>query len=282
MQLSVRRKIGSGGNGGKGGDVILRVSPHHSDLIWFRGRKEFIAMEGERGGYNNCKGKDSPPFYVDVPRGTFVFDLEYNLIVDLVEKGQEFIICHGGKGGEGNFKKFYTLEPGPGEEKEVVLDYRIPARAAFLGFANSGKTLLFNKLTGKNFKVADYPFTTQSPVWADCEYEYKLFTLLDNPPLKAGHGASHAHNRFLRHLCRPPVLVFISDSVETCKDDFKRIEKEIVLADESLLEDKKIFYVLNKADTFKKFPRGKKIFCVSALTGAGVEELRAALYEASK
>jgi len=279
MMYSARRIIGGGGAGGNGGNVLLRVSPHHSDLVWFRGRKEFIAENGARGDYNNRKGRIAKDFYVDVPLGTIVLDLEQNPIVDLNQKNQEFVICKAGHGGEGNFKKFYSLEPGVGEEKEVILDFRIPVQAAFLGLANSGKTLIFNKLTGKNFKVADYPYTTQSPVWADAEFEYKLFSIMDTPPIKESHeGVSHEHNYFLRHLYRPRLLVFISSSEKNYKEEFQQIEDEINLADDTMLEGKKIVYVLNKIDTMKKVPKNKKLICISALKDTGIEDLRKTLF----
>jgi GTP-binding protein len=282
MMYSARRIIGGGGKGGNGGSVLLRVSPHHSDLVWFRGRKEFIAENGARGDYNNRKGKVAENFYVNVPLGTIVRDLEHNVIVDLNQKDQEYVICHGARGGEGNFKKFYSLPPAIGEEKEAILDYRIPVQAAFIGFANAGKTLIFNKLTGKNFKVADYPFTTQSQVWADVEFEYKLFSLMDTPPIKPSHDESHDHNYFLRHLYRPRVLIFVSGNADTYKQEFKQLKAEIELSDETLLEGKKIFYVLNKTDTMKKIPKDKKLICISALKGTGIEDLRETLFNATR
>ena len=278
LMLSSRRIIGGGGRGGKGGDVVLRVSPHHSDLVWFRGRKEFIAHAGARGEYNNRKGKEAENFYVNVPVGTIVRDLQENIIVDLNQKNQEFVICKGGHGGEGNYKKFYSLPPAPGEEKEAILDYRIPAQVVFLGLANGGKTSIFNKLTNKNAKVADYPFTTQSPLWADCEYRYRLFCVMDTPPIKESHEATHEHNRFLRHLYRPKILVFVSGNVDTYKTEFKKIKAEIALFDAALLEDKTCFYVLNKSDTFKKTPKDKKLILISCARGKGIETLREKLF----
>ncbi len=282
LMLSPRRLIGGGGKGGSGGNVIIRVSPHHSDLVWFRGRKEFIAADGERGAYNNRKGRTGTEFIVNVPRGTLVRDLEYNLITDLKNPNDELVICRGGHGGEGNFKKFYTLPPAPGEEKQAILDFRIPAQAAITGFANSGKTSIFNYLTGKNFKVAEYPFTTQSPVWADAEFNYRLFTLMDAQPIKHSQGESHDHNYFLRHLYRPKLLVLVSDNPKTFKAEFKALEGEIALRDKTLLEGKKILYVLNKCDQIKKLPKAKGFVCVSAKTGAGMEALRETIYTASK
>ena len=161
MSLSSRKVVGGGGDGGKGGDVILQINPHLYDLSKFKGNKKFIAKDGERGKEKNKKGKDAPALIVNVPCGTRVVEKD-QLIVDLINEGDEFLICHGGAGGKGNYKRDYNIPAQEGQAKEVVLDYRIPNDVAILGFPNSGKTSLFNILTGHNYKVAHYPFTTTS------------------------------------------------------------------------------------------------------------------------
>lgn len=281
MKLSSRRTIGGGGPGGKGGDVILAVSHHPSDLSRYHNYSKFVAQDGDRGEYNNCHGRAGKDLILDVPKGTIVADAQGEVLCDLSEDDQRFIICRGGKAGEGNFKKFYTLPAGEGEEKNVVLDYRIPNDAAILGFANNGKTLLFNKLTGKDFKVAPYPFTTRSCVWANCEYKYRMFMMMDTPPLKISkEGEPDDNNWFLKHIFRAKAYVLVSDNPQTYKEEFAAIKKEIMLYDEGLLEDKKIIPVLNKSDTFKKVPKLKNLLCVCALTGKGLEELKAQILKA--
>jgi len=264
MMLSPRRIIGGGGPGGKGGDVILKVSHHPSDLSRYHNTAKFVAEDGDRGDYNNRHGKCGKDIILEVPKGTIVAEENGEILCDLCEDEQQFTVCRGGKGGEGNFKKFYKLPPKEGEEKSIILDYRIPADVAMIGFANNGKTALFNKLTGKNYKVADYPFTTRSCVWAHCEHKYRLFMLMDNPSLKVSETKeSDENNWFLKHIFRAKVYLFVSDNPKTYKAEFAALKKEIELFDEGLLEDKKIVQVLTKADLQKKLPKAKNLFCVS-------------------
>ncbi|MDD4955776.1 MAG: 50S ribosome-binding GTPase [Candidatus Omnitrophica bacterium] len=294
MKYSARRVIGGGGDGGRGADVIIKVSPHLSDLIKFNERKRFIAQDGEKGKEYNKKGKHGEPLFVYVPRGTQVVDTEGNLIVDLNEDNQEYLICRGGAGGKGNFKKLYSLPASPGEEKEVILYYCIPNDVAIAGFANNGKTSLFNKLTGKNYAVADYPFTTKSCVWAPVEFdtfdkpsinperaqrvervEFRKFTIMDTPPVKKNIKNIYLENSFLKHLFRSKIILFVSDNPDTCKDEYAALKKEISSFDKRLICGKKIFHLLNKIDKIdKNIPDFKGILPVSAFTSAGIEELK--------
>jgi GTP-binding protein len=283
MMLSPRRIIGGGGPGGKGGDVILKVSHHPSDLSRYHNYTKFIADDGKRGDYNNrhgCSGKD---LILEVPKGTIVAEETGEVLCDLCEDDQQFTVVYGGKGGEGNFKKFYKLPPDDGVGKNIILDYRIPCDVAILGFPNNGKTALFNQLTGKNFKVADYPFTTRSCVWAHAEHNYHLFMMMDNPPLKASEGQeSDDNNWFIKHIMRAKVYLFVSDNPKTYKQEFAAIKSEIELFDEDLMEDKKIIQVLTKADTFKTLPKAKNLFCVSNTKNTGIKALKDALLAAVK
>ncbi|MEI8349102.1 MAG: GTPase [Candidatus Omnitrophota bacterium] len=252
MKLSARRVVGGGGDGGNGGDVIFRVSPHCSDLIKFNDHKRFIAPDGEHGKEYNKKGKFGENLIINVPAGTMILDLEGNLIVDLINDGQEYLACRGGEGGKGNYKKLYSLPAHPGEEKEVVLYYSIPNDVAIVGFPNSGKTALFNKLTGKSYKVAEYPFTTTSCVWAPVAIDYQRFTVLDTPPLRQHVSDIHTQGRFLRHLFRSKIILILSDSVSSYREEFAMLKKMLASFDERLLEDKKLFYLLTKIDTIDK------------------------------
>ena len=250
--LSSRKTMGNGGDGGKGGDVVLAVSPHLYDLNKFKGNKKFIASSGERGAGGNKKGKDAKSLSVNLPEGTRVFE-EEELLVDLAGQTNQFLVCKGGKGGKGSYKQDYTLPPEEGEEKYLTLDYRIPNDIAILGFANSGKTSLFNALTGQNSKVADYPFTTASCFWASGEHEFKLFKALDTPPLRKSKDLKNlAENSFLRHIFRSKILLLLSENVTSAAQDFKAMEREISLFDKLLLSNKKIFYLLSKVDTIDK------------------------------
>lgn len=250
-RLSSRKIIASGGDGGRGGNVILKVSPHLYDLSKFKGNKKFVAADGERGGAKNKKGRNASDLAVNLPSGTRVLEGE-RVIVDLVAGDEEFLICKGGRGGKGNYKRNYPLPAEGPEEKEVTLDYRIPNDVAVLGFANSGKTSLFNALTGQERKVAEYAFTTTSCFWANSEYEFRRFVVLDTPPFKKGKNSpDSAENRFLRHIFRSKILVLLSDKASP-GEDFKSLKKEISLFDPAWLETKKIFYLTAKVDTIDK------------------------------
>ena len=257
--VSSRKITGYGGDGGRGGDVLLKVNPSLYDLNKFKGNKKFIAANGEFGKGNNKKGKDAQDLFVSVPQGTRVLEGE-ELLVDLAYEECEFLVCRGGEGGKGNYKSNYPLPAKEGQERQVTLDYRIPNDVAILGFANSGKTSLFNALTGQNSKVAHYPFTTTSCFWANCEYEFKRFSILDTPPFKKSKDSSNlGQNYFLRHIFRSKILLLLSDKASGADEDFKDLKKEISLVQPSLIKGKKIFYLLSKVDTIDKEARGKNL-----------------------
>jgi len=274
MKYSARRVIGGGGDGGRGGDVIVKVSPHLSDLIKFNERKRFIAEDGEKGKEYNKKGSHGETLFVYVPKGTQIVDLDGNLIIDLNEDNQEYLICRGGAGGKGNFKKLYSLPAQKGEEKEAILYYCIPNDVAIAGFANNGKTSLFNKLTGKSYAVADYPFTTKSCVWAPVELDFVKFTIMDTPPVKKNIKNIYLENSFLKHLFRSKIILFVSDNPDSCKEEYTALKKEISSFDKRLIHGKKIFYLLNKVDKIDKNKLNLKgVIAVSAIAGSNIEEL---------
>lgn len=262
MKLSSHKILPFGGDGGKGGDVILKVSPHLYDLSKFKGSKKFIASDGEKGRAGHKKGKDAQDSIVNVPSGTRVRE-DNRVIADLVGQGAEFLACKGGRGGKGNYKRAYLIPAQGSREKEITLDYHIPNDVAILGFANSGKTSLFNALTGQKRKVAEYAFTTTSCFWANSDYEFERFVVLDTPPFKKSKDSSNlTENTFLRHIFRSKILLLLSDTA-SFEDDFKSLEKEISLFDSSLLEAKKIFYLLTKVDTIDKKNTKRKIWVIS-------------------
>ena len=273
IRLSSRKVVASGGDGGKGGDVILKVSPHLYDLSKFRGKKKFVASNGERGRAKNQRGRDAENLIVNVPSGTRVLEND-RLIADLVGQNEEFLICEGGKGGKGNYKRDYSLPAQGSREKEVTLDYRIPNDVAILGFANSGKTSLFNALTEQDRKVAEYAFTTTSCFWANSDHEFERFVVLDNPPFKKSKNPSQlAENIFLRHIFRSKILLLLSDRV-LFEEDYKGLKKEISLASSSLLKTKKIFYLLSKVDTIDRKKINKRFLTVSINQPETIEALK--------
>lgn len=275
LPYSARRMLGGGGDGGAGGDVIIKVSQHHYDLNKFNERHKYVADDGGKGKDNNRHGADGEDTYVNVPQGTLVVDLEGKVIVDLNAVDQEFVAARGGKGGEGNFKKMYSIPQEAGEIAEYILDYRIINDVAIVGFPNTGKTSLMNALTGKNFKVADYPFTTTSCVWAPTEYKGLKFTAMDTPPIKESLIGKESGNIFLKHLYRTKVIIMASDNPKTAAKDFQKIEEELNFHDSEFLASKEIIYLLNKSDTFKTSK--KTPLSVSCLDPKTVAKLKASI-----
>ncbi len=259
--ITPQKVVGDGGDGGRGGSVVIRVSLHLYDLSKFKGNKKFIAANGGRGNGSNKKGKDADDLIIGVPYGTRVICAK-EVIVDLVGDKLEFVICRGGMGGKGNYKRNYTMPPQEAQDKHVILDYRIPNDVAIVGFPNSGKTSLFNALTNQKQKVAEYPFTTTSCFWSKAEHEFESFTVLDTPPLKQRKDPDKRIEAvFLKHLLRSKVMLFLSDNACGCKNDFVSLADEISLYDSSFIKNKKVFYLLSKSDKIDKgaYPQGVRM-----------------------
>ncbi|MEE2787813.1 MAG: GTPase ObgE [Myxococcota bacterium] len=209
-----------GGNGGRGGSVVVAADPQLSTLLDLKYRKQYVAKNGRPGGSKDCTGADAADLILRVPVGTQVFDDETGvLIVDLVEAGARFELCRGGIGGRGN-AAFATpsirtpeyAQPGrPGEEKHVRLELKLLADVGLVGFPNAGKSTLISRLSRAKPKIADYPFTTLQPqlgvVRIDDE---RSFVIADMPGLIEGaaDGAGLGH-RFLKHIERTALFVFV-------------------------------------------------------------------------
>jgi len=271
-KISSRKMTFSGGDGGKGGNVILKVSPHLYDLSKFKGTKKFVASSGESGRSRKQRGRDGQDLIVNVPSGTRVLR-NGKVIADLVGEGVEFLACKGGRGGKGNSK--HAPAPAEGrQEKEVTLDYRIPNDVAILGFGNSGKTSLFNALTGQNRKVAEYSFTTTSCFWANSDYGFERFVILDTPPFKKSKETQGlVENAFLRHIFRSKILLFLKDEMSS-PDAFLGLEQEIKRFDSSLLKEKNFFYLLAKVDTIDNKKIEKGVLTVSTNKLETIENLK--------
>ena len=252
LKLPLGKSVGVGGDGGNGGSVILKVNLHLYDLKNFKGSKKFSAADGEGGLKKNKKGLDAEDLIVGVPLGTRIVE-QGKIVADLIKEDDQILLCRGGNGGLGNYRRNYITKAQEGQVREVVLDYRIPHEVAILGFSNCGKTSLFNSLCGQNQKVAEYPFTTTFCVLAPCDDEFKRFTVLDTPPLtKIEKPTQAAKNDFLGQILRSKVVLFLSDNLVGYKQDFQDIRNEAKRYDSSLLKGKKIFYLLAKVDTIDK------------------------------
>jgi GTP-binding protein len=228
-----------GGNGGRGGDVILVVSRHLNTLNHFQYEREFAADDGNRGGNKDMTGRSGKPRYVQVPPGTLVRDSETNVLVgDLVDEGQQLLVVQGGRGGRGNAmfasatnQTPYMAENGaPGEGRSLQLELKLIADIGIVGKPNAGKSTVLSVLTAAKPKIANYPFTTLQPnlgvavIAAD-----RTIVLADIPGLIEGasDGTGLGHE-FLRHIERTRVLIHLVDGMsEDPIGDYETINAEL-------------------------------------------------------
>lgn len=294
----------AGGDGGKGGDVILRADESLNTLVDLRYKRHYKAERGGDGGSNNKTGKNGENLIITVPVGTVVRDKNTNAVIaDLVEHNQEAVVAQGGRGGRGN-ARFATstlhtprfAENGdPGDEKELILELKLLADVGLVGFPNVGKSTLISRISAAKPKIADYPFTTLVPnlgvVKAD---DNRSFVVADMPGLIEGaHTGAGLGHQFLRHIERTRLLVHLLDlSGATGRDpleDFDIINKEIASFNPKLAELPQIV-ALTKMDvpgaeensapvarTLRE--RGYEVHQISAVTGQGVDELVYAIAE---
>ncbi|MEN6524335.1 MAG: GTPase ObgE [Anaerolineaceae bacterium] len=259
-----------GGDGGRGGDVILVVVPTKNTLADFRHQTQFVADSGKSGGSNNMSGRSAEDLIISVPPGTVVFNAQTDEVLgDLVSADQRLIICKGGRGGRGN-QHFATpsrqapriAEKGePAEEKKIRLELKLIADVGIVGVPNAGKSSLLAALTNARPKIADYPFTTLEPNLGVVELDRDTrFVLADIPGLIEGaHAGAGLGDSFLRHVQRTRVLIHVLDGMaEDPLLDFAQINSEMALFDDALAEKPQLV-VLNKMDMPEVQKRQKSI-----------------------
>jgi GTPase len=285
-----------GGDGGKGGDVVLVADTRRRDLSGFRPNQKLRAGRGGGGGGRLSNGADGDDAVLAVPVGTQVLDEDERLIADLAHPGARVVVAKGGSGGRGN-KRFAGAtrqtprfaEIGmPGEEGVVELRLKLLADAALVGFPNAGKSSLIARLSNARPKVADYPFTTLAPVLGTVESpDGRQLVVADVPGLIEGasEGVGLGHE-FLAHLERARLLLHVIDSsAEDLEERWRTIDGELS-AYGAGLDRRPQLVVLNKIDLLAEPPgfgvddeRILRVFRVSAATGAGIEELKRSLFE---
>jgi GTP-binding protein len=286
-----------GGDGGNGGDVIVVADPALRDLSSFRRRKLFEAGRGEPGTGARKHGADGADVEVRVPVGTQVLDPEGRIVADLTHPNARLVIARGGEGGRGNARYATATrqvprfaETGlPGHETELDLRLKLLADAAMAGFPNAGKSSLLARISNARPKVADYPFTTLAPILGtvDAPDATRQLTVMDAPGLiegaSAGVGLGH---EFLAHLERARLLLHVIDASEDdAEERWRTIDNELA-AYGAGLDQRPQAVVLNKIDLLPEppeftidDPRIVRVFRVSAATGAGIDELKRALFE---
>lgn len=291
-----------GGDGGKGGDVILIADSQKDTLFRFHMNQHFRAENGRPGMGKNRHGKSGADRIIELPLGVMVYDAETGeLLTDLTIPGKPYVAARGGRGGRGN-ARFATstnraprhFQPGePGEELRIRLELKLLADAGLVGLPNAGKSTLISRLSAAKPKIADYPFTTLIPNLGVVPIDgYNSFVLADIPGLIEGasQGAGLGH-RFLRHVQRCRVLVHLIDAGDVDPDnplaDFKKVEAELAAFDEELANKKRIVAVskmdLTDSDIalalIKEAMPDQKIYPFSAVSGEGVEQLKWAMWE---
>ena len=285
-----------GGDGGKGGNVVFVGDTNISSLIDFKFKKRYIAENGKNGSGSNMTGKSAPDLVIKVPVGTLIREAETGRILADISDREPHIVAKGGKGGWGNqhfasatrqIPKF--AKPGfPGEEFEVTLELKLLADVGLVGFPNVGKSTLISVVSAAKPEIANYPFTTLTPVLGVVKMDAgSSFVMADIPGLIEGasEGVGLGHD-FLRHVERCRLILHVVDISATDGrdpiDDYKQINYELEKFNPELAKRPQIV-ALNKADAsieemideFNEFAEenGFKTYLISAATGEGVQEL---------
>ncbi len=248
-----------GGDGGRGGHVILRGNSQLWTLYTFKFKKHFSAGHGGDGSKNRSSGAQGEDIYIDIPMGTVVRSTETNeILFEITEDNQEVIIQEGGLGGRGNwhFKSSTRqtpryAQPGiEGKTFQITLELKVLADVGLVGFPNAGKSTLLAALTSAKPKIADYEFTTLKPNLGIVEYrDFQSFVMADIPGIIEGaaEGKGLGHY-FLRHIERNSILLFVIPAdTKNLKKEFDILQKELIKYNPELL-DKQFMVVLSKAD----------------------------------
>jgi GTP-binding protein len=300
----------SGGDGGRGGDVIMEASQRHNTLVHFRFNPEHKAERGRHGEGSNCTGRDGESIVLKVPVGTMLYDDDTGeLVHDFQTPDERIVIARGGRGGRGN-QHFATPthqaprehEAGrPGEERRYRLELKLLADVGLVGYPNVGKSTLISRISAAKPKIADYPFTTLEPnlgvvTIGEAPYE-ESYVVADIPGLIEGaHNGAGLGMQFLRHIERTRLLAHLVDVSDASGrpdpvEDFKVIQNELKSFGHGL-DKKPMIVVAAKADVanpdkLKKLQtmakrRKLSFYVISAVTGEGVDALKYAIGERVK
>ncbi|HHX75702.1 MAG TPA: GTPase ObgE [Firmicutes bacterium] len=286
----------AGGDGGRGGSVIIEVDPNLRTLLDFRYQRHIRADRGEHGQGGNKHGRSARDKIVKVPPGTQIRDAETNeLLADLTREGQRFVAAKGGRGGRGNARFVSATEKAPrfaekgepGEERWVLLELKVIADVGLVGFPNAGKSTFLSHVTSARPKVADYPFTTLSPNLGVVDFpDVEPFVIADIPGLITGaHAGVGLGHDFLRHIERTRVLIHLIDAAAVDgRDpvaDYHQINAELSLYDKRLANLPQVVVAnkidLPQADEGLRLLREElgedKVYAISAVTGEGIKEV---------
>lgn len=287
-----------GGDGGKGGDVIIKASSDLHTLLDYRYKKIYKAERGEHGKGSNMTGRDGEDLIIKVPVGTVIKNMETNkIIADLDEEGKSIVIAKGGRGGLGN-THFATstnqapryAQPGQkGEEIWIILELKLLADVGLIGLPNAGKSTLISVISSAKPKIADYPFTTLTPVLGVVKYgDHQSFVVADIPGLIEGaHRGTGLGHQFLRHVERTSMLLHLVDVSDFIDSDpvenFEKIQKELELYNPSLIKKPlavagtkiDLAHKANRLNKLREYCEKKAIdfFAISAVKQEGIDKL---------
>ena len=291
-----------GGDGGRGGHVIIRANPNLWTLVGFKHKQHFKAGHGEHGSKNRSTGADGEDVYVDVPLGTVVKDVETDeVLAEITEESQEYMAAEGGMGGRGNWH-FKTstnqtpryAQPGiPGVELKLILELKVLADVGLVGFPNAGKSTLLSVVTSAKPKIADYEFTTLKPNLGIVEYrDFRSFVMADIPGIiegaAEGRGLGHY---FLRHIERNSTLLFlISADSDSVAEQYHILLSELERYNPELLDKNRVI-AISKADLLdqelktelteelkKTLPKEIPFILISSVAQQGIQELKDLLW----
>ncbi|MFN0030544.1 MAG: GTPase ObgE [Flavobacteriales bacterium] len=283
-----------GGDGGRGGHIILRGNKQMWTLLHLKYRKHVIGEDGEGGSSANKTGKEGEDVILDVPLGTIAREFESGIqVCEITEEGQEFILVAGGRGGLGN-TNFKTstqqapthAQPGePAKEEWKILELKVLADVGLVGFPNAGKSTLLSVVSAAKPEIADYPFTTLVPNLGMVRYRGgRSFVMADIPGIIEGaaEGKGLGH-RFLRHIERNSTLLFMiaCDSADI-KKEYKILESELKKYNPELMHKKRLL-AITKCDMMddemisqmgKELPKGVQHIFISSISGLNVDKLK--------
>lgn len=293
----------SGGNGGRGGDVILQADKQVYCLEWYRHRKILKAENGQQGGTNLCQGRGGKHLVLKVPCGTLVKDAKTGeVLYDLTKDGDKVVICTGGKGGLGNehFKSPTNQAPIQftygklGDEKRIELELKLIADIGLVGFPNAGKSTIISAMANVRVKIAPYPFTTLHPNIGVIQSagQERLF-MADIPGIIEGaHANRGLGHEFLRHIERTSLLIFVLDASgidgRTPTDDYRVLRDELKRYSD-VVSDRPYLIAMNKMDDvdaaanakifYETYPEEKgKVYELIAMLGDGIPALKEAIF----
>ena len=290
----------NGGDGGKGGPIIISSDNNLNTLIDFRYKQHFKSEKGEDGKSKNRTGRNGSDLILKVPVGTQIFEEDDNtLIFDFTKNGQRFVVANGGKGGLGNVRFKSSTNRAPrkttkgrlGEEFWIWLQLKVIADIGIVGMPNAGKSSLLSAITSARPKIADYPFTTINPNLGVVLYDNKEVTLADIPGLIEGaHEGIGLGDKFLRHIERcKNILHLIDITNENLLENYSKVRKEISKYSKKIIKKREIIVfnkidmindeeINKKIDIFTKKIK-KKIYTISALKQKGLTTIKRILIQ---